>query len=58
MTEAEKNSWSEVSISIDYEGNNDNVFLTGLKIEDLQQAIIDFPRHCNGNIKNYILWPY
>lgn len=35
MTEAEKNAWSEVAISIKYEGNNDNVFLTGLKIEDL-----------------------
>lgn len=27
-------------------------------MDELKQAVLDFPQNCVGNVDDYILWPY
>ena len=27
-------------------------------MDELKQAVVDFPQNCVGNVDDYILWPY
>jgi len=55
---AEANKNSKTEIEVQYFGANDQNWITGLTMEELKQAVIDFPQNCVGNINDYILWPY
>jgi hypothetical protein len=49
---------SKTEINVNYFGANNNNWISGLDMDALKQAVIDFPENCVGNVADYILWPY
>ena len=49
---------SKTTIEVNYFGANDANWISGMTMDELTQAVVDFPENCAGNVADYILWPY
>ena len=53
-----RRSDSKTEIHVNYSGANDENWIAGLDMDELKQAVVDFPENCVGGASDYILWPY